>query len=90
VAVNQEAAIPSITGTPQYVRDGEVIVTETDHFFNGRTSSNDKHKPMGSEGSDRGKQTQQNAQHLPDNAAFYGAHRVFFWESGARNHIGRP
>jgi hypothetical protein len=83
VAVNQEAAIPFITGTPQYVRDGEVIVTETDHFFNGRTSWSDKHKPMGSEGSDRGKQTQQNAQHLPDNAAFDGADRGFFGGRGA-------
>ena len=33
MAVNQEAAILSITGTLQCVRDEEVIVTETGHFF---------------------------------------------------------
>jgi len=51
-------------------------------FFNGRTSCSDKHKLMGSEGSDKGKQTQQNTQHLPDNAAFDGVDRFFFFESG--------
>jgi hypothetical protein len=46
-------------------------------FFNGLTSWSDKRKLMGSEWSDKGKQTQQNIQHLPDNAAFDSVDRVF-------------